>query len=159
MTARAEVGDPGTVDVLALHGAFSRREARELGRDVHERLRQGRRRLVVDLTGATSIVEGALVLTLLGVRADLERCGGRLVVAAPPEVAGRLARSLRLDEVLGACASRDQAMRVAGTRRRSRAERTLACAHCQATWHPGQRELALVLATSCPRCGGPLQRR
>ncbi len=159
MSTRADVVDAGAVDVLALSGAFTRREARELGRDVHERLRQGRRRLVVDLTGATSIVEGALVLTLLGVRADLERCGGRLVVAAPPDVAARLAQNLRLDEVLGACPSRDRAMRAATARRRPRAERSLACLHCQATWHPGQRELALVLATSCPRCGGPLQRR
>ena len=104
----APVGD--AIAVLDVRGLSSRREARELGRQIQARLDHGCRRLVVDLTGEPSFVEGAIVLTLLGVRGQLERCGARLIVAADAALAERLARSLRLDEVLGACASRAESL-------------------------------------------------
>jgi hypothetical protein len=106
-TARA------AVDVISIGGDFRRSDARELARRVHTALGAGEHRFVVDLTAARGIAEGALVLSLLGVRAALARVDGRLVVAAGDDVAHRLADVLRLDDVLGVAGSRREALAVA----------------------------------------------
>jgi hypothetical protein len=98
------------VEVIDVAGDLGRRDAREIAARVHRALGQGAQRFVVDLTRAGSVPEGPLTLALLGVRPALARADGRLVVAASDEVAGRLASVLRLDGVLGAAASRPEAL-------------------------------------------------
>jgi hypothetical protein len=98
------------VEVIDVAGDLGRRDAREIAARVHRALGEGAVRFVVDLTRAGSVPEGPLTLALLGLRPALARAEGRLVVAASDEVAGRLAAVLRLDDVLGAAASRPAAL-------------------------------------------------
>jgi hypothetical protein len=98
------------VEVIDVEGDLGRREAREIAARVHQAVGEGAVRFVVDLTRADSVPEGTLTLALLGVRPALARAEGRLVVAANDDVAGRLAATLRLDGVLGAAASRLEAL-------------------------------------------------
>ena len=91
--------------VIRLTGEVAARETRELSRTVAGDVLEGARRFVVDLTGATSVQEGPLLLALLSVRAALRRVDGRLVIAAAPPLASRLAANLRHDRALDAAAS------------------------------------------------------
>lgn len=153
---RAAHGTPPAVTVIAFADRFSPTDAHALARRVRTAVAAGARRFVVDLTTASGIAEGPLVLAMLNVRGDLHRVDGRLMVAAAGDLAARLAASLSLDDRLGAASSRDDAM--IQVRRGDAHAPSLAmhCERCGTTWHRRGPDLILLLATTCRRCGGRL---
>ena len=98
------------VSVIAFAPSFDRSDARSLLRCVRDGAAAGEQRFVVDLMRARYVNEGSLCLALLGLRSDLRRRSGRLVIAADRGLALRLARSLRLDEVVDAASSLEDAL-------------------------------------------------
>jgi hypothetical protein len=108
--ANAPIVDGGDVVAITLTTTFRRGDARDVSRRVREGVGAGYRRFLLDLVEATTVNEGVLVLMLLGLRSELHRRSGRLVVAAECELAERLGTSLRLDDVIGAAPSLDDAI-------------------------------------------------
>jgi hypothetical protein len=138
------------VVVIAVAAVFGPGEARMLSRRVRDASQAGERLFVVDLTEAARVAEAPLMITLLSVRSALIRNAGRLVVAAEPALACRIATGLRLDEVIGAAASRDAAIEQALTPHSTR------CESCGTGWHSRRAGHAMLFASTCARCGGQL---
>jgi hypothetical protein len=103
-------GGTGGVVAITVTSAFRRRDASEVSRCVRDGVDAGERRFVLDISGAETVNEGLLVLTLLGLRSELQRRSGRLVVAARSGLARRLGTRLRLDDLIDAAPSRDEAI-------------------------------------------------
>jgi hypothetical protein len=141
------------VETIVFTTPFRRRDARELSRRVRNAAGAGRRRFVLDLTGADAVDEGPLILTLLGLRTELQRRSCRLVVAAEEGLAHRLRSSLRLDDVIGAAPSLQGALDdvLAPSR-----VPTMRCVDCRTTWHDRKIGPLLLAGMACARCGGQL---
>jgi hypothetical protein len=141
------------IAAIALTAPFRRRDARELSRRVRSGADTGQRRFVLDLTGAGAVNEGPLILMLLGLRSELERRSCRLVVAAEDGLAERLSTSLRLDEVIGAAPSLEEALdQLLAPPSRST---TTWCVDCGTAWHD-RRADPLLAGMTCARCGRQL---
>jgi hypothetical protein len=98
------------VVAITVTNAFRRRDAQEVSRCVRAGVDAGERRFVLDISDADTVNEGLLILTLLGLRSELHRRSGRLVVAARSGLARRLGSRLRLDDLIDAASSRDEAI-------------------------------------------------
>jgi hypothetical protein len=154
-------------DVVRVAGRVTRLDVRELGRDLRRRLAAGSRHVVMDLTAASQIAEGDLILGLLLLRRDAYRHGGRIVVAAPPGARERLSTSFALDDLVDVVATlaeaveprdppRAPAARVAPMPGTSHKPAPMRCIQCGTTWYSRVAELILEAGMSCARCGAPL---
>ena len=153
-------------DVVGVRGRVSRFDVRELGRELRLRLEGGSRHVVLDLTAATDVPEGQLILVLLALRREARRRGGRIVVAAPPGLFERLSRSLALDDLIDVAATLAEAVEPLASVERSAdpppapgatAEpEPMLCRQCGTTWYSRVAALVLEAGMACARCGAPL---
>jgi hypothetical protein len=150
MSAQAVEHD---VETIAVSAPLRRRDLRELSGRLRNAADAGQRRLVLDLTGADAVNEGPLILMLLGLRSELQRRSCRLVVAADEVVAQRLCTSLRLDDVIGAASSLEDARDQVRAPSRSAITR---CTDCGTGWHDRKDGIVLLAGMACARCGGQL---
>jgi hypothetical protein len=159
--------DDTAADVVRVAGRVTRLDVRELGRDLRRRLAAGSRHVVIDLTAASEIAEGDLILGLLALRREAYRHGGRVVVAVPPGARERLSRSFALDDLVDVASTlaeaveprdpvRATAARVAPVPGTSAEPVPMRCIQCGTTWYSRVAELILEAGMSCARCGAPL---
>ena len=155
MLETAGIAAPRGVSVITFAHRFGPADARVLARRVRTDSATGARSFVVDLTSAASIAEGPLVLSLLSLRGELRRIGGRLIVVAGTGLAARLAANLRFDDRLGAVRSRSDAIAAAQRAGGEATPQAMRCEDCATTWHP-RRAGVTFMTTTCRRCGGRL---
>jgi hypothetical protein len=148
-----QAGERDAIEAIALTAPFRRSDARDVSRRVRGAADAGQHRLVLDLTEAGAVDEGPLMLMLLGLRSELERRSCRLVVAAEDGVAQRLSTSLRLDGVIGAAPSLEEALAQVLAPSRSATTR---CVDCGTRWHDRRAGPVLLVGMTCARCGGDL---
>jgi anti-sigma B factor antagonist len=100
--------------VVAVHGDVDLFTAPELKERILEVIERGRTRIVVDLTGATSI-DSTTLGVLIGAVKRLRLRDGDLAVAARDPMIVRTFEITGLDEVFGVLSSREEAVeRLAG---------------------------------------------
>jgi anti-sigma B factor antagonist len=103
-----------TTHVVAVHGDVDLFTAPELKERILEVIERGRTRIVVDLTGATSI-DSTTLGVLIGAVKRLRLRDGDLAVAARDPMIVRTFEITGLDEVFGVLSSREEAVeRLAG---------------------------------------------
>jgi anti-anti-sigma regulatory factor len=161
------VHDDASADVVRVTGRVTRLDVRQLGRDLRQRLAGGSRHVVIDLTAASEIAEGDLILGLLALRRDAHRHGGRIVVAVPPRAWERLSRSFALDDLVDVASTLDEALEprtaiaaagpsVAPMPGSTTEPAPMRCLQCGTTWYSRVAALIMDAGMSCARCGAPL---
>jgi anti-anti-sigma factor len=103
------------VQIATLGGAVALAQARELERGVVERLRDGRVRVVLDLSGVTDVGPGLLGV-LLRIRRGVTQVDGRLALIATGPPADELIRSTLLASLVDVTADRQEALMLVAAR-------------------------------------------
>jgi len=107
MTFAIEQGDP--VVVIVMGNVLGGAEALEFNRAVSDLIREGARRLVVDLAGVELMNSSGLGM-LVSASSSLRSAGGTMSLASAGEKIQGLFRMTRLDSVLAHYATRDEAI-------------------------------------------------
>jgi anti-sigma B factor antagonist len=113
-TLQFQAPSPG-VQIATLGGAVALAQARELERGVIEGLRDGRVRVVLDLTEVTDVGPGLLGV-LLRIRRGITQVGGRLAMVAAGPPVDELVGSTLLASLVDVTADQQQALMLVGAR-------------------------------------------
>ena len=107
-TLEIRAAGPG-VQIASAAGAVAMLEARRLERGVLDGIRQGRTRIVLDLSGVTEVGPGLLGV-LLRIRRGITQVDGRLALVVDGPSVAELVRMTVLASLIDIAADRDAAL-------------------------------------------------
>jgi len=98
------------VAVLRLQGEFDSFETEEVRRTFEECLREGRKRVVLDLEGLV-FANSTTIAYFISAQKRAREAGGGLILAKPGDFLKKTLKTLGLDQVLSIQASVDEAVK------------------------------------------------
>jgi len=99
------------VAILRLTGEFDSFETEEMRRVFEERLREGRRRVVFDLSDLV-FANSTTIAYFIAAQKRAREAGGGVILAKPGDFLRKTLKTLGLDQVLTICDSLDESIRL-----------------------------------------------